>query len=57
MSSANVVTGIVGFALTVLARILVAVLTAIVVKFSSGTAWAPKNTQIFPNTLYFGELY
>ncbi len=32
MSPANVVTGIVGFALTVLARILAAVLTAIVVK-------------------------
>jgi hypothetical protein len=32
MSSANVVTGIVGFALTVLARILAAILTAIVVK-------------------------
>jgi hypothetical protein len=32
MSSANVVTGMVGFALTVLARVLAAVLTAIVVK-------------------------
>jgi hypothetical protein len=32
MSSANVVTGVTGFALTVLARILAAVLTAVVVK-------------------------
>jgi ACR3 family arsenite efflux pump ArsB len=47
MSRANVVTGITGFALTVLARILAAVLTAIVVKvfFWYGMG-ARKNTNI-----------
>jgi hypothetical protein len=47
MSRANVVTGITGFALTVLARILAAVLTAIVVKvfFWYGMG-ACKNTNI-----------
>ncbi|MCW4000565.1 MAG: hypothetical protein NWE93_10020 [Candidatus Bathyarchaeota archaeon] len=46
MSPANVVTGITGFALTVLARILAAVLTAIVVKvffwYGMGTQKQPK---------------
>lgn len=46
MSSANVVTGIVGFALTVLARILAAVLTAIVVKVFF---WYGTGTQKHPN--------
>jgi len=46
MSSANVVTGIVGFALTVLARILAAVLTAIVVKVFF---WYGMGTQKHPN--------
>jgi len=46
MSSANVVTGIVGFALTVLARILAAILTAIVVKVFF---WYGMGTQKHPN--------
>jgi len=46
MSPANVVTGIVGFALTVLARILAAVLTAIVVKVFF---WYGMGTQKHPN--------
>jgi hypothetical protein len=46
MSSANVVTGIVGFALTVLARILAAVLTAVVVKVFF---WYGMGTQKHPN--------
>jgi len=46
MSPANVVTGIVGFALTVLARILAAVLTAIVVKVFF---WYGMGTQKRPN--------
>jgi hypothetical protein len=46
MSSANVVTGIVGFALTVLARILAAVLTAVVVKIFF---WYGMGTQKQPN--------
>lgn len=45
MSSANVVTGVIGFTLTVLARILAAVLTAIVVKvffwYGMGTGGKP----------------
>jgi hypothetical protein len=47
MSSANVVTGIVGFALTVLARILAAILTVIVVKVFF---WYGMGTQKHPNT-------
>jgi len=46
MSTANVVTGIFGFALTVLARILAAVLTAIVVKVFF---WYGMGTQKRPN--------
>jgi hypothetical protein len=46
MSSANVVTGIVGFALTVLARILAAVLTAVVVKVFF---WYGMGAQKHPN--------
>jgi len=46
MSTANVVTGIFGFALTVLARILAAVLTAIVVKVFF---WYGMGTQKHPN--------
>jgi hypothetical protein len=46
MSSANVVTGIVGFALTVLARILAAILTAIVVKVFF---WYGMGTQKHPS--------
>jgi hypothetical protein len=46
MSPANVVTGIVGFALTVLARIIAAVLTAIVVKVFF---WYGMGTQKHPN--------
>ena len=57
MSSANVVTGIVGFALTVLARILVAVLTTIVVKVFF---WYGMGTQKHPNisshSLFWGAL-
>ena len=47
MSSANVVTGIFGFALTVLARTLAAVLTAVVVKIFF---WYGMGTQKHPNT-------
>ena len=46
MSSANVVTGITGFALTVLARMLAAVLTAIVVKVFF---WYGMGTKKHPN--------
>jgi len=46
MSSANVVTGITGFALTVLARTLAAVLTAVVVKIFF---WYGMGTQKHPN--------
>ena len=46
MSTANVVTGIVGFALTVLARIIAAVLTAIVVKVFF---WYGMGTQKHPS--------
>lgn len=46
MSTANVVTGIVGFALTVLARMLAAVLTAIVVKIFF---WYGMGAQKHPN--------
>jgi hypothetical protein len=48
MSSANVVTGTIGFALTVLARMLAAVLTAVVVKvffwYGMGTHKDPNNS-------------
>ncbi len=47
MSTANVVTGTTGFALTVLARILAAVLTAVVVKIFF---WYGMGTQKHPNT-------
>ncbi len=47
MSTANVVTGTTGFALTVLARILAAVLTAVVVKIFF---WYGTGTQKHPNT-------
>ena len=46
MSTANVVTGITGFALTVLARIFAAVLTAVVVKIFF---WYGMGTQKHPN--------
>lgn len=46
MSTANVVTGVVGFALTVLARMLAAVLTAIVVKVFF---WYGMGAQKHPN--------
>ncbi len=46
LSSANVVTGTIGFALTVLARILAAVLTAVVVKVFF---WYGMGTQKHPN--------
>jgi len=46
MSTANVVTGITGFALTVLARMLAAVLTAVVVKIFF---WYGMGTQKHPN--------
>jgi hypothetical protein len=46
MSTANVVTGIIGFALTVLARMLAAVLTAIVVKVFF---WYGMGAQKHPN--------
>jgi hypothetical protein len=48
MSTANVVTGVVGFALTVLARILAAILTAVVVKvffwYGMGSHKNPNNS-------------
>lgn len=47
MSPANVVTGATGLALTVLARILAAVLTAVVVKIF---CWYGMGTQKHPNT-------
>jgi hypothetical protein len=46
MSTANVVTGTTGFALTVLARMLAAVLTAVVVKIFF---WYGMGTQKHPN--------
>ena len=46
LSSANVVTGTIGFVLTVLARILAAVLTAVVVKVFF---WYGMGTQKHPN--------
>ena len=47
LSPANVVTGVIGFALTVLARMLAAVLTAIVVKVFF---WYGMGAQKHPNT-------
>jgi hypothetical protein len=49
MSPANVVTGVDGFALTVLARIIAAVLTAVVAKIFFWYGMGTQKTQILPN--------
>ena len=55
MSRANVVTGVTGFALTVLARMLAAVLTAVVVKVFFWYGWVLIKIHIFPNPFFGGH--